>query len=133
MNRRLAISVVATFVIVFALSFVVHGVLLYGDYARLPNVMRPEAEAQARLPLMALAYVFYAAAFGWIYQQGREDKPWLPQGLRYGLAMAALTVVPVYLIYHVVSPFPLDLAVKQIVLDSIVVTLTGIVVAWINR
>ena len=42
---------------------------------------------------MALAYVFMAVAFTWIYLKGREDKPWLPQGLRYGVAIALLSAV----------------------------------------
>jgi hypothetical protein len=44
-----------------------------------------------------------------------------------------LTVIPTYLIYHVVTPVPLVLAFKQIILDSIRVLTMGIVLAWINR
>ncbi len=42
-------------------------------------------------------------------------------------------MIPTYLIYHVVTPVPLVLAFKQIVLDTIRVVLMGIVLAWINR
>jgi hypothetical protein len=111
MDRKFAISVVLMFVIGMGLGFLVHGVLLYGDYARLPNVMRPPADAQAKMPLMVLAYVSFAVAFTWIYLKGKEEKPWLAQGARYGLAIAFLTAVPTFLIYHVVSQFPLDLAI----------------------
>ncbi|MFL4970799.1 MAG: hypothetical protein ACJ8EU_18865 [Xanthobacteraceae bacterium] len=97
MYRKFAISAAVMFVIAMALGFFVHGVLLYGDYARLPNVMRPPAEAQAKMPLMVLAYVSLAVAFTWIYLKGKEDKPWLAQGARYGLAIAMLTAVPTYL------------------------------------
>jgi hypothetical protein len=54
-------------------------------------------------------------------------------GVRYGLAVAVLATIPTYLIYHAVSPFPLDLAIKQIVYDTIAVVLMGIVLAWLNR
>ena len=47
--------------------------------------------------------------------------------------MAFLTVIPTYLIYHVVTPVPLVLAIKQIVFDTIRVVLMGMVLAWINR
>ena len=50
-----------------------------------------------------------------------------------GIAVACLTVIPTYLIYHVVTPVPLALAIKQIVFDTIRVVLMGIVLAWINR
>jgi len=133
MSRKFAISVVAMFVVGMGLGFFVHGVLLYGDYSKLPNVMRPPAEAAAKMPLMVLAYISIAVAFTWIYLKGREEKPWLPQGVRYGIAIAFLTAVPTYLIYHVVSQFPFELAIKQIVLDSITFVLMGIVLAWINR
>ena len=133
MNKKFVISAIVMFVLGMGLGFFVHGVLLYGDYARLPNVMRPPADAQAKMPLMVLAYISWALAFTWIYVKGKEDKPWLAQGARYGLAIAFLTAVPTYLIYHVVSQFPLELAVKQIVFDSISIVVMGIVLAWINR
>ena len=133
MNKKFVISAIVMFVLGMGLGFFVHGMLLYGDYARLPNVMRPPADAQAKMPLMVLAYISWALAFTWIYVKGKEDKPWLAQGARYGLAIAFLTAVPTYLIYHVVSQFPLELAVKQIVFDSISIVVMGIVLAWINR
>jgi hypothetical protein len=133
MDRKFARSTAVMFVAAVALDFFVHGVLLYGDYERLPNVMRPPAEAQVRMPLMLLAYLSIAGAFTWIYLKGREDKPWFPQGLRYGVAVALLTTVPTYLIYHVVSRFPLDLALKQIVLGSLVIIILAVVLAWLNK
>jgi hypothetical protein len=87
-------------------SFVVHGVLLHNDYAQMPTLFRPEAEAQQYFPLMILAHVILAGAFAWIYSRDVEAKPWLPQGIRFGLAVALLTVVPTYMIYYVVQPMP---------------------------
>ena len=95
--------------------------------------MRPPAEAQKIIYWLILAQAIFGAAFAWVYYQGKEDKPWLMQGIRFGIAVACLTVIPTYLIYHVVTPVPLALAIKQIVLDTIRVVLMGIVLAWINR
>ena len=69
---------------------VVHGMLLKGDYLALPNLFRPEAEAGALFPLMILAHVLMAGAFVWIYARGVEPKPWLAQGVRFGLAVALM-------------------------------------------
>ena len=132
MTRKCIISAAVMFVMSWALSFVVHGLLLGADYAATPG-MRPPAEAQRIIGYLILAQAIFGTAFAWIYYQGREDKPWLAQGIRFGIAVAALTVIPTYLIYHVVTPIPLSLAIKQIVLDTIRVVLMGIVVAWINR
>ena len=132
MSKKCIISAVVMFVMAWALSFVVHGVLLGADYA-VTQGMRPPAEAQKLIPFIILAQALFGVAFAWIYVQGKEDKPWLAQGIRFGIAVAFLTVIPTYLIYHVVTPVPLVLAMKQIAFDTIRVLLMGVVLAWINR
>lgn len=133
MNAKCIVSAVVMFIMAFALSFVVHSVLLYGDYMQMQSWMRPQAQVQSLIPYMIVAQAIFGVAFAWIYVQGRNDKPWLAQGLRYGLAIAALAIVPTYLIYHVVTPVPLVVAFKQIIFDTVRVVLMGVVVAWINR
>ena len=109
-----------------------HGLLLYPDYAATQG-MRPPEEAQTIVYWLIIAQAIFGVAFAWVYVQGKEDKPWLAQGIRFGIAVACLTVVPTYLIYHVVTPVPLVLAAKQIGYDTVRVVLMGIVLAWINR
>ena len=92
MGKRFFIAWGAIFVVWMTGSFVVHGVLLHDDYAKMPTLFRPEAEAQQYFPLMIFAHVILAGAFAWIYSRGVEAKPWLPQGIRFGLAVALLTV-----------------------------------------
>ena len=132
MSRKCIVSAVVMFIMAWALSFVVHGLLLGGDYS-ITQGMRPPAEAQKLIPYLILAQAFFGIAFAWVYVQGKEDRPWLMQGVRFGIAVAFLTVIPTYLIYHVVTPVPLALALKQIVYDTIRVVLMGVVLAWINR
>lgn len=132
MNRRFFIAWVVLFVAWMAGSFLVHGVLLHADYSQLPNLFRPEADAQRHFPLMILAHVIMAGAFVWIYARGTENKPWLGQGLRYGLA-AALLIVPIYIIYYVVQPMPGNLVVKQFVFGGIVLLALGAIVAHLYR
>ncbi len=132
MTKKCIISAVVMFVMVWALSFVVHGVLLNADYS-VTQGMRPPAEAQIRIGWLIFAQAIFGVAFAWVYMQGKGDRPWLAQGIRYGIAVAALAVIPTYLIYHVVTPIELSVAVKQIVYDTIRVVLMGVVLAWINR
>ena len=131
--RQLGLSTLVVFIVWMAGSFVVHGVLLHDDYAQLPNLFRPEADAQQYFHLMILAHVIMAGAFVWIYTRGMEARPWLAQGLRYGLAIALLTVVPIYTIYYVVQPMPGMHVVKQIVFDGILTLVLGAVVAFLYR
>jgi hypothetical protein len=53
--------------------------------------------------------------------------------VRYGVAIALLTVVPWYLIYYVVQPMPGAHVAKQIVFDGILVVILGIVAAFLCR
>ena len=133
MNKRLFIAWLVIFVAWMAGSFIVHGVLLHDDYSKLSGLFRPEADAQAHFPLMILAHVILAGAFVWIYSRGVEARPWLPQGIRFGLAIAALTIVPTYIIYYVVQPMPGAVVVKQIVFDGILMLILAAIVAFIYR
>jgi hypothetical protein len=133
MNKRFALAWLVLFVAWFLGSFVVHGVLLHGDYMQLPNLFRKEAEAQNFFPLMILAHLMLAGAFVWIYARGVEARPWPGQGLRYGVAIILLTTLPLYLIYYVVQPMPGATVAKQIVFDGILVLILGMIVAFMYR
>lgn len=133
MNKKFIISVIVVFVIAMGISFLVHGIILAPSYLELKGIMRTPEDSQAYFPFMLLAHVFIAFAFVWIYNKGKEDKPFLSQGICYGIAIATITAIPVYLIYYAVQPMPGLLVVKQIVFDTISYVVMGIVVAWINR
>lgn len=131
--KRFFIAWLVIFIAWMAGSFAIHGVALHGDYEKLANLFRPEAEAQRYFPLMLLAHVMLAGAFVWIYSRGVEAKPWLGQGLRFGVAVALLSLVPGYLIYYVVQPLPGALVVKQVVYGTILLLVLGAIVAFIYR
>lgn len=134
MNKRFVVAWVVLFVLWMIEGFVVHGMLLGADYKALPQLFRSEADSQAYFGWMILAHVLVAGAFVWIYERGiAPDKPWLGQGIRFGIVVALLTVVPTYLIYYAVQPMPGVLVVKQIVFDAIGLLVFGIVVAWLYR
>ena len=133
MNRKFVISAVAVFVAAMLLGFLVHGAILGKEYAQLTGIMRSEEAAMKLFGLMILAHVIYAIGFTWIYMRGREARPWLGQGARFGLAVALIAVIPLYMINYVVMQFPSDVVAQQIVFDTIATVILGIVVAWINR
>ena len=131
MNKKFLVAWLLLFVLYMAGGMLIHGVILGDDYMA-TDLMRSEAEAQKLMHWMILAHVLMAGAFTWIYVRGVENKPWLGQGLRYGLAVAIL-FVPIYMIYYVVQPTPGELAAKQIVLDTILTLVLGAVVAFLYR
>jgi hypothetical protein len=133
MNKRFFLAWLVVFIAWFIGSFIVHGVLLHADYAQLSNLFRKEAEAQNFFPLMILAHIIMSGAFVWIYARGVEARPWLGQGMRYGVAIVLLTTVPLYLIYYVVQPMPGATVAKQIVFDGILLLILGAIVAFMYR
>jgi hypothetical protein len=133
MNKKLITAWIVLFIAWFFGSFVVHGVLLRSDYMLLGNLFRGEGDQQKYFPLMIVAHLIMAGAFVWIYARGVEAKPWIPQGVRFGVAVTLLTIVPTYIIYFVVQPMPGGLVIKQIVFDGILTVILGTIVAWLYR
>jgi hypothetical protein len=133
MDKKFLVSWVILFVAWMLGSFVVHGVLLNADYKALHGLFRSEDNAQVFFPLMVIAHIFLAGAFVWIYSRGVEPKPWLAQGVRFGVAVAFLTAIPTYIIYYVVQPMPGETVVKQLILDGFLILILGALVAFLYR
>jgi hypothetical protein len=133
MGKRFVVAWIAVFVAWMAGSFLIHGTLLRDEYAALGSLFRPEAESGALFPFMLLAHVILAGAFVWIYARGVAETPWAGQGLRFGLAIACVSAIPMYTIYYVVQPMPGTLAVRQIVYDGLLLLALGLLVAWLYR
>jgi hypothetical protein len=133
MNKRLLIAWIVLFIVWLTGSFLVHGLLLRPDYMQLTQLFRTESDQQKLFPLMILAHLIMSGAFVWIYARGVEAKPWLAQGVRYGVAVALLTAVPSYMIYFVVQPMPGEVAIKQAAFDGVLMVILGVIVAWLYR
>lgn len=133
MNKKFFLAWLVVFIAWFLGSFVVHGVLLRHDYMQLTTLFRSDGDANRYFPLMILAHVILSGAFVWIYARGVEAKPWVAQGVRFGIAVALLTTIPTYLIYFVVQPMPGEVVVKQIVFDSILMVILGAIAAFMYR
>ena len=82
--KKFSLAWVVVFVLVFNLGFLIHGVLLSDQYEGLDGMMRPEEEAMSYLPFIVLSDLIFAFAFVYFYARGKEEKPWLGQGLRFG-------------------------------------------------
>ena len=130
--KKIVISSMVLFVASMMLGFVIHGMLLHGDYAD-SNLTRTQEDQESKFGFMIVGHVLIAIGFTLIYRRGREDKPWPGQGIRFGLLWSLAAVVPTYLIYHAVMPFELALIGKQIAFDSVRITLLGLLAALVNK
>ena len=115
-------------------GFLVHALALHNDYARLPQLYRPESQQQGQFGYMLLAHLLIGIGLTWVYRRGHEaGKGVLVQGARFGAAIAVLSTIPHFLIYFAVQPVPSDLVAQQIVFDSIGMLVLGVIVAWLNK
>ncbi|HTD28273.1 MAG TPA: hypothetical protein VK660_02685 [Xanthomonadaceae bacterium] len=133
MDKRFWISSVAMTVAAMLLGFVVHGVLLAGDYKALGAIMRTDEDSAHYLPWMLLADAAIGFGITWVYRQGyTASKSAIGQGLRCGFAIALVSVVPMFLIYYAVEPLPGLLVVKQECFSLVEMLLLGVLAALLN-
>lgn len=132
--KKCLLAVVVVFVVMFGCEWVIHDVILKADYAGHASLYRPQEEMGKYFPLMLVAYLMLAAALVWIYEQGKKSNvSFLHQGLRFGLAMAAVASVPNLLIYYAVMPISCALLCKQLVFTVTEVVGLGVLVAWLRK
>jgi hypothetical protein len=133
MDKKFLVTWLVIFVVWMCGSFLIHGMLLKQDYMGLPFLFRSDEDAAPYSYLMVIAHVLMAGAFTWMYARGIENKDWLGQGIRFGVAVALLAVVPIYVIYFVVQPTPSDLTIKQVIFDTVLVVVLGIIASYLYR
>jgi hypothetical protein len=133
MKGKFFLACLVVFILSMLGGMVIHGMILKPDYDQLKGLFRAEEDAQAHLPFIFLHHILFAAAFVWIYTRGIQARPWLGQGVRFGIAVALLYVVPMFLIYYAIQPMPGMLVFKQICLDTLLSVILGMAVAWFYR
>jgi hypothetical protein len=133
MNKRFLIAGIAASLFFFLWGFLAHGVLMTQDYMQLKTLFRPEDEAMGNMPFMILAHVLMGFAFAWIYERGISGASWVAQGVRFGIAAAVLVILPWYLIYYSIQPWPAATIAKMTVLDSIGMIVGGLIVAFVYK
>jgi hypothetical protein len=133
MSKKFVIAVIVAFVMFTCLGYLVHGYLLAGTYSHFANLMRSVDDTTKHMPYLLVANLVTAIAFVWIYERGRQNKPFLGQGIRFGIAMAALVPAAKFITYYAIQPIPHSLALHQILFDGVAIVVTAIVVAFIYK
>ncbi len=129
--KRLVLTIIVVFIVACLTGFLIHAVILAPDYMPVKEHYRPEG--QEKMLFINLAYLSFAIGSVWIYAKGVENKPWLAQGIRFGIAMALVLAIPSFLIAYAVQPVPTTLMVKQVLFESADKVLLGIITAALYR
>jgi hypothetical protein len=133
-TKRWLLASLAVIVVMAALEFLVHGVLLSGLYRQTASLWRPEAEMRRLMWVFWLGMLVFAPFFTLIYVKGYEkDKPRLGQGFRYGLYVGAMLSVMYSFGWYALLPIPLALAYYWFFTILVEFTAMGIAAAWVYR
>jgi membrane protease YdiL (CAAX protease family) len=124
-------AIVASFVVQYGGDYLLHGVILKSSYADTVDLWRSDADMMHRMWVLILAQVIFAIAAVLIYQRGVEKKAWIGQGIRFGILLALVAVIPNNMIWYVVVPMPHQLALHSALGDGILAILVGLVIAGI--
>ena len=107
---RWLLAALGAFVTIFALDFIIHGVILKYTYEVTSYVWRSELEFERMRWLMILGQIVFSLVFAWFYTKGYEHKKsGLLQGMRYGLYVGIILAAYQSLSWYVVLPIPLIL------------------------
>ncbi len=87
---RVALAAVASWVLYLGIGFLVHAVLLKDTYLQYVGVMRPEAQANAILPIGFGCALVGFFAFAYAYAKGYEGGSGVQEGLRFGVLVGIM-------------------------------------------
>jgi len=128
---RTILAIVVVFVLSCVFGTLIHAILLHDDYASVASVYR--AAKDASIPLIFTGYLSFAIGSVWMYAHGVEDKAWLGQGVRFGVAVWLVLAVPSFLIAYATQPLPESLLWKQLGFEFINKIILGVVTAALIR
>ncbi len=129
--KRLVLTIIVVFIVANFMGFFIHAIWLKQDYMPVANLYRPEG--QEKILFIVLAYLAFAIGSVWLYAHGVEDKPWLGQGMRFGIAMWLVLTIPSFFIAYAVQPVPAILMAKQVISEGVGKILLGIITAILYR
>jgi hypothetical protein len=130
---RFFLRTVIVAIAMFGLGYVGHQLLLGRDYVAIEPIMRSKSEMMNHMPFSLLSALVFSGAFVWIYAQGRSAKPWLLRGMRFGLAVWAISTVPLYLTNYTIEPWPGIFVMRILRWELVAMVLLGILIAAISR
>ncbi len=125
--------ITATFIVYIVheiLNFVIHAVILGPTYQAMTGVWRENMESL--MWVMYLAEVVFIYFFVFIFARGYEGRG-VMEGVRYGLIIASLTMIPGMFAQYVTFDISLNLTLIWIAFGYIQLVIDGIVASLIYK
>lgn len=108
-NKTFWIGFVVVYVVLQALGFVIHVVMMADAYEAAAAIFRPEAEMNDMMWMMMLSAAVTVYMFCYIFTRGYEGKG-IMEGVRYGALVSFMMAGAWSIDVHVIFPVPADMA-----------------------
>ncbi|MEX2123270.1 MAG: hypothetical protein WD795_05225 [Woeseia sp.] len=131
-NKSFWIGFVVIWVVMQAIGFLVHGILLNDTYMAMADVFRPESEMNSMMWMMYVSSALYLYLFCKIFEKGYEGRG-IGEGVRYGLLIGLFMWIPMAIDQYVVYPLTPNLVAIWFVTGVVSFVIAGAIFAAIYK
>lgn len=131
-NKTFWIGWIVVYVVMQALGFVIHAVLMADTYEGLAGVFRPEAEMASMIWMMYVSGAVTTFMFCYIFTKGYEGRG-VMEGVRYGALIAFLMAGAMSIDPHVIYPIPANVASMWLISGFVSFMIAGGIFAAIYK
>jgi hypothetical protein len=131
--KKLVSATVLVYAWLMATGYLINSVWLMKDYMLTPDSWRPQAVMQHKFWIVWAAELLFTVMFVRVYSRGLEKKPWVGQGIRYGIVMSLLVMIPESLTEYVIYRVHHILAIKWMVSGTAQFIVMGLIVAFVYK
>lgn len=128
MNKKVWTGAIAVFVTVIVLDSLVNLFLLRPEYETTRHLWR--AAQDVNMALLIVCYAVQAFFFSFIFSKGYEGKG-AAEGLRFGLYISFLMVLPFAYMSYATMPIPYMLSLKYFIFGTMTWVIAGVIVALV--
>ena len=129
-NKTFWTGFVVVFIVMQAIGFLIHGVMLDDMYQALAASFRPKEQMDAMMWIMILSGTAVLFLFCYIFTKGYEGQG-VVEGVRYGALMGLFLAFPTSVDAYVIYPLTQELAVIWFVTTLVGMMIAGAIFAAI--
>ena len=131
-NKTFWIGFVVVYIVVQALGFIIHEVMMGPTYESLASIFRPEAQMNDMMWMMLVSSAVTVYMFCYIFTRGYEGKG-IVEGVRYGALVSFLMAGAWSIDLHVIFPVPANIASIWLISGFATFMIAGAVFAAIYK
>ena len=131
-NKTFWIGFVVVFIVMQAIGFLIHGVMLADTYEALAASFRPKEQMDSMMWIMMLSGTAVLFLFCYIFTKGYEGQG-VVEGVRYGALMGLFLAFPTSVDAYVIYPLTQELAVIWFVTTLVGMMIAGAIFAAIYK